>query len=41
MADTAVYPDAETLGRLFTSTPYDLRVQRLITRMWTDLKAGG
>jgi putrescine transport system substrate-binding protein len=37
--DTGVYPTAETLGRLFVTTAYDPKVQRLVTRLWTDLKA--
>jgi len=41
IGDPAIYPDAETMARLFTTTPYEQRVQRVITRMWTDLKSGG
>jgi putrescine transport system substrate-binding protein len=40
-SDPAVYPDEATIGRLFTSTPYEPKVQRVITRLWTNLKAGG
>jgi len=40
IADEAVYPSQETLDRLFTSTTYDPRTQRILTRMWTSLKAG-
>ena len=40
IGDPAIYPDEETLGRLFTSSTYDPKSQRLITRMWTSLKAG-
>jgi len=40
IADEAVYPSQETLDRLFTSTTYDPKVQRLITRLWTSIKAG-
>ena len=36
----AVYPDAETLDKLFTTTPYDARVQRVVTRLWTKIKSG-
>lgn len=39
--DPAIYPDEATLGRLYTTTPYTQQVQRVLTRMWTDLKAGG
>lgn len=38
--DPAIYPDEETLSRLFTSTTYEPRIQRVLTRMWTNLKAG-
>ena len=40
IADEAIYPSQETLDRLFTSTTYEPRVQRVLTRMWTSLKAG-
>ena len=36
----AVYPDATTLANLFTTTPYDARVQRVVTRLWTKIKSG-
>jgi putrescine transport system substrate-binding protein len=38
--DPAIYPTRETFDRLFTSTPYPPNVQRVITRLWTNLKAG-
>jgi putrescine transport system substrate-binding protein len=41
ISDEAIYPDAATLGRLFNSATYDPRSQRVLTRMWTTLKAGG
>ncbi len=37
--DPGVYPDAATLGRLFTTTPYDPKLQRLVTRLRTDVKS--
>ena len=40
IGDPAIYPDKDTLERLFTSTTYDPRSQRVLTRMWTSLKAG-
>ncbi len=40
IADEAIYPSQETLDRLFTSTTYDPRSQRVLTRMWTGVKAG-
>jgi putrescine transport system substrate-binding protein len=41
IGDPAIYPDADTLAKLFTSTSYEPKVQRIITRLWTNLKAGG
>jgi len=38
--DPAVYPDEETLGKLFTAMPYDARTQRLVTRLWTKVMTG-
>jgi putrescine transport system substrate-binding protein len=40
ISDEAIYPSQETLDRLFTSTTYEPRLQRTITRSWTGLKAG-
>ena len=40
IGDPAIYPDQETLDNLFTSTSYDPVSQRVITRLWTNLKAG-
>jgi putrescine transport system substrate-binding protein len=40
ISDEAIYPSQETLDRLFTSTTYEPRLQRIITRSWTSLKAG-
>jgi putrescine transport system substrate-binding protein len=39
--DPAIYPDAATLGRLYTTTPYDAKAQRIVTRVWTKVKSGG
>ena len=36
--DPAIYPDEATLDRLFTSTTYPDKVQRVVTRLWTNLK---
>ena len=36
----AVYPDEATLAKLFTTTPYDAKVQRVVTRLWTKIKSG-
>jgi putrescine transport system substrate-binding protein len=38
--DPSVYPDDATLGRLYTTTPYDAKVQRIVTRVWTNVKSG-
>lgn len=38
--DPAIYPDAATLANLYTQTPYDAKVQRVVTRMWTRIKSG-
>ena len=38
--DPAIYPPAETMAKLYTTTPNDQRVQREVTRLWTELKTG-
>ena len=38
--DPAIYPDEATLANLYSTTPYDARVQRIVTRMWTRIKSG-
>ena len=40
IGDPAIYPDAATLETLYTTTPYDARTQRFVTRMWTRIKSG-
>lgn len=40
IGDPAVYPDEETTAKLYTTTPYDSRSQRLVTRAWTTVKTG-
>ena len=40
IGDTAIYPDAETLERLFTTTANAPRTQRVVTRAWTSVKTG-
>ena len=40
VGDPAIYPDAATLETLYTTTPYDARAQRFVTRMWTRVKSG-
>jgi len=39
--DPAVYPDAETMARLYTPAPQSEEQDRDITRTWTEIKAGG
>jgi len=38
--DPAIYPDEETLSRLYTVTPYSQREQRNVTRTWTRITTG-
>ncbi|MCG6121710.1 MAG: polyamine ABC transporter substrate-binding protein [Microvirga sp.] len=40
LADPGVYPNDETMARLFTNTAYDDRTQRVVTRHWTRIKTG-
>ncbi|SFN54835.1 putrescine transport system substrate-binding protein [Roseovarius lutimaris] len=40
IGDPAIYPDAATLDNLFTTTPFDPKVQRVVTRLWTKIKSG-
>ncbi|MBZ9896897.1 MULTISPECIES: polyamine ABC transporter substrate-binding protein [unclassified Mesorhizobium] len=40
LEDPAVYPDAATLQKLFTISPYDPKTQRVITRTWTKIVTG-
>ena len=35
-----VYPDAETMKRLFVKTAYDAKTQRVVTRLWTKVVTG-
>ncbi|NIY72171.1 polyamine ABC transporter substrate-binding protein [Marivivens donghaensis] len=40
IGDTAIYPDEATLESLYTTTPWDARSQRTLTRLWTKIKSG-
>jgi putrescine transport system substrate-binding protein len=40
IGDPAIYPDEETLANTYSTTPYEPRLQRTITRMWTRIKSG-
>jgi putrescine transport system substrate-binding protein len=38
--DPAIYPSAEAVANLYTTTPADPRTQREMTRIWTEVKTG-
>ena len=38
--NSSVYPDAETMKRLFVKTAYDAKTQRVVTRLWTKVVTG-
>jgi putrescine transport system substrate-binding protein len=40
IGDTAIYPAAETMSHLYTTTPYNQKTQRFVTRLWTKVKSG-
>ena len=40
IGDTAIYPDEVTVQNLYTKSPYDAKVQRVVTRLWTKIKSG-
>jgi putrescine transport system substrate-binding protein len=40
IGDPAIYPDEQTIEKLFTTTPNEPGVQRVITRTWTRVKSG-
>jgi len=40
IGDPAIYPNADTLKHLYTTSPYGPKVQRVVTRMWTKIKSG-
>lgn len=40
IGDPAIYPDEATLNNLYTTTPYNSKVQRVVTRLWTKIKSG-
>ena len=40
IGDPAIYPDDETVAQLYTKSPYDPKVQRTVTRLWTKIKSG-
>ncbi len=40
IGDPAIYPTEKTLKNLYTTSPYDPKLQRVVTRMWTKIKSG-
>ena len=40
IGDPAIYPTEEALKTLYTTIPYDAKVQRTVTRLWTKIKSG-
>ena len=39
-ANPAIYPDAETLSRMYTPKPQSEEQDRMLTRAWAEIKAG-
>lgn len=39
--DPNVYPPPEVMAKAYVLTPYDARVQRVVTRLWTSITTGG
>lgn len=40
LEDTSIFPDEDTLKRLFVKDPYDAKTQRAVTRIWTKVVTG-
>jgi len=40
ISDPAIYPDEATVAKLYVTSPYSPRVQRVVTRVWTRVKTG-
>jgi putrescine transport system substrate-binding protein len=38
--DPAIYPTPEAMAKLYTTTSYDAKIQRVVTRVWTNVKTG-
>ena len=38
--DKSVYPDAETMSKLYTVSARDQKSQRFVNRLWTKIKTG-
>ena len=40
IGDPAIYPTPEAMAKLYTTTSYDPKIQRVVTRVWTNVKTG-
>jgi putrescine transport system substrate-binding protein len=40
IGDPAIYPSAEAIENLYVVSPFDARLQRTVTRLWTQIKTG-
>ncbi|WP_026618296.1 putrescine transport system substrate-binding protein [Ensifer sp. WSM1721] len=40
LEDTAIYPSDEVMQKLFTTTPFEAKEQRILTRLWTRIVTG-
>jgi putrescine transport system substrate-binding protein len=40
LEDTSIFPDEDTLKRLFVKKSYDAKTQRVVTRIWTKVVTG-
>ena len=40
IGDTAIYPSDETMEKLYVVSPFDARLQRSVTRLWTSVRTG-
>jgi len=40
IGDPAIYPDEDTVSRLYTVSPDDARQKRILNRAWTEVKSG-
>ncbi|SUA99796.1 Putrescine-binding periplasmic protein precursor [Pannonibacter phragmitetus] len=40
LEDTAIYPDAETIQKLYTVSTKDAKINRIQNRVWTKVKSG-
>lgn len=40
LKDPTIYPPQAVVEKLYTKSPYPPKVQRVVTRLWTDVKSG-